>query len=138
MSGKYPNTFYRVSVKAIIRNDKDKVLVVKEKGSAWSLPGGGIDHGETAHDALKRELYEEALIKSEFTERIVDTETMFVVEKDSWLLWLVYEVDVKELEYGVGEDCDEVAFIDPETLNGHAKITLSRSEKLVYKFASKQ
>lgn len=138
MSGKYPNTFYRVSVKAIIRNDKGEVLVVKEKGSAWSLPGGGIDHGETAHDALKRELYEEALIKSDFTERIVDTESMFINEKDSWLLWLVYEVNVENLDYGVGEDCDEVAFINPESLNGHAKIVLSRSEKLVYKFTSRR
>ncbi len=35
--GKYPNTFYRVSLKAIIRDDRGYVLRVKEAGSsAWS------------------------------------------------------------------------------------------------------
>jgi 8-oxo-dGTP pyrophosphatase MutT (NUDIX family) len=63
MSGKYQTTFYRVSLKAINCNSNGEVLVVKENGSAWSLPGGGIDHEETIHGALKRELYEEALIE---------------------------------------------------------------------------
>jgi 8-oxo-dGTP pyrophosphatase MutT (NUDIX family) len=132
MSGKYPNTFYRVSIKAIIRNDKNEVLVVKEKGSAWSFPGGGMDHGEAIHDALKRELYEEVLITSPFTETIVGTEAVFVESKDTWLLCLVCDVVVDGLTYGIGEDADDVAFIDPITL----KNSTSRSERLVYKFAT--
>ena len=42
----YPNTFYRVSVKALIKNEQDQVLVIKENQDTWSLPGGGLDHGE--------------------------------------------------------------------------------------------
>lgn|GEM_PF-2899482 len=34
----YPNTFYRVSVKAVIRDANDRVLVVKENQDTWSLP----------------------------------------------------------------------------------------------------
>ena len=53
----YPEAFYRVSLKAIIRNALGHVLLVKESGSeSWSFPGGGIDHGETELDALRREL----------------------------------------------------------------------------------
>ncbi|RYH58779.1 MAG: NUDIX hydrolase, partial [Alcaligenaceae bacterium] len=55
----YPNAFYRVSVKALIRDDAGNVLVVKENQDTWSLPGGGIDHGEVPEVALLRELKEE-------------------------------------------------------------------------------
>jgi 8-oxo-dGTP pyrophosphatase MutT (NUDIX family) len=49
---------YRVSAKAIIIRE-NKILLVKETGNWWSLPGGGIDHGETVVTALSRELSEE-------------------------------------------------------------------------------
>lgn len=130
MSGKYPDAFYRVSLKAIIRNDAGEVLVVKENGSKWTLPGGGMDHGETTHDALKRELFEEALITSSFTEKLVDTTSLYLEKREAWLLWLVYEVEVDHLEYSVGADADEVAFINPELF----KNSKYRSEQLVYEF----
>ena len=133
MSGKYPNTFYRVSLKAIIRNENGEVLVVKEKGSQWTLPGGGIDHGESIHDALKRELYEEVLIDSPFTEQLVDSESMYIETKEAGLLWLVFIVKVEGLKYSLGQDADEVAFINPDQF----KDSTYRSEQLVYKFAAK-
>ena len=66
--GKYPNTFYRVSIKALIKNDRGEVLVVKEHQDKWELPGGGLDQGETIHDCLKRELKEELNVTNEFSE----------------------------------------------------------------------
>lgn len=132
MSGKYPDAFYRVSLKAIIRNDAGEVLVVKENGSKWTLPGGGMDHGETAHDALKRELFEEALITSDFKENLINTTSLYLEKREAWLLWLVYEVRVDHLEYGVGADADEVAFMHPELF----KNSEHRSEQLVYEFTT--
>ena len=131
MSGKYPNAFYRVSLKALIRNDKGEVLVVKERSKGWELPGGGFDHGENIHDALKRELYEEVLITSSFTEKLIDVEPIYVENKESWTLWLVYEVDLEKLEYGIGADADEVAFIDPNTLRDSEYLF----ERLIYKLS---
>ena len=131
MSGKYPNTFYRVSLKAIIRNKNNEVLVVKEKGSQWSLPGGGMEHGEDVHEALKRELYEEVLIDSTFRETLVDSATMYLERKEAWLLWLVFKVEIENLAYGVGEDADEVAFVNPAIFKDSPYL----SEQLVYKFA---
>lgn len=133
MSGKYPTTFYRVSLKAIIRNDAGDVLVVKENGSNWSLPGGGMDHEETVHQALTRELYEEVLIEEDFSETLLDTAIMYVESKEAWLLWLVYKIDIGEFTYGIGKDADEVAFINPNTF----KDSLYKSEQLVYEFAAK-
>lgn len=132
MISKYPNTFYRVSVKAIIRNDKGEVLLVKENSDSWNFPGGGINHGETIHEAFKRELYEEILLESDFTEKIIDTDSFFVEDKEAWLLWLVHEVEIKDLKYGIGEHANEVAFIDPLTL----KNSKYRSEQRVYKLTT--
>ncbi|HSX31548.1 MAG TPA: NUDIX hydrolase [Candidatus Saccharimonadales bacterium] len=50
---------YRVAIRALIMQD-GKVLLVKEKDdNRWALPGGGVDHGETAESTLRREVEEE-------------------------------------------------------------------------------
>jgi ADP-ribose pyrophosphatase YjhB (NUDIX family) len=130
---KYPSPYYRASIKAIIRNDKNEVLVCKEKGQrgAWNLPGGGMDHGETIEQALKREMYEEALITASFTALAVGAQPMYLSSHQAWQLWVVYELTLeKGYTYGAGVDADEVAFIDPKTL----KDSSLRSERLVYKW----
>lgn len=129
--GKYPNTFYRVSIKAIIRNEKDEVLLVKEKGGSWSLPGGGMDHGETANQALAREMFEEVLITAPFEANIIGINPRFVKNKQAWLLWVVYELSIKPpFAYGKGVDADDVAFIDPAIFKDSDIV----SEQLVYKW----
>ena len=38
---------FRISIKALIYNESGDLLVVKEHGLNWGLPGGGMDFGET-------------------------------------------------------------------------------------------
>ena len=53
--------FYRLSSHAVILNEKNEVLLLKATYAdcAWGLPGGGLDMGETIHEALIRECREE-------------------------------------------------------------------------------
>src|SRR6266540_4453287 len=55
-----PDAFYRVSVKLIIKNQNDELLVVKDTATdTWKVPGGGLDHGETIKQTAEREVQEE-------------------------------------------------------------------------------
>jgi 8-oxo-dGTP diphosphatase len=55
-----PDAFYRVSIKLIIKNSEDKLLVVMDKNTDdWEVPGGGLDHGETIKQTAEREIQEE-------------------------------------------------------------------------------
>lgn len=128
---KYPNTFYRVTVKGIIRDEKRRVLVVKEGSDNWSLPGGGIDHGEGLEKALAREMYEEALITQPFTAKTLGTDSFFVQDKEAYLMWVVCELQFDSpLQYGIGADARDAQFIDPRDF----KNSRHRSERLAYKW----
>lgn len=54
----------REAVRALVLDPADRVLLVRfefpNTGTRWALPGGGLEPGESDHDALRRELAEEA------------------------------------------------------------------------------
>lgn len=51
-----------VGVFAAIFDDAGRILLVRSATGrkGWSLPGGGIERGESPHDALRREVAEES------------------------------------------------------------------------------
>lgn len=53
----------REAVRALILDPHDRVLLVRfefpNTGTRWALPGGGLEPGESDHEALQRELAEE-------------------------------------------------------------------------------
>jgi len=130
----FPSTFYRVSLKAIIRNGDGDILVNKEAGRGdWSLPGGGWDHGETKIECMKRELSEEIGYQGDLIMNLVGvSEPVFMPTKQNWLIWVVYDVFTENNNFSIGGDSDEICFIDPEFLAESTKIV----EKLTYKFSS--
>ncbi len=53
-----------LGVRAFLRNDVGEILLVRHTYvSGWHLPGGGIEPGETALEAVKKEVREEASIE---------------------------------------------------------------------------
>lgn len=116
MAGKYPNTFYRVAAKALIRDDKGQILLVKEKSDKWDLPGGGLDHGEDPEDGIKREILEEIGISSGITVgKSIRQKSFWMADKQAWLMWIVYEVTLSDWQnFQPGEGVTDIAFIDPK------------------------
>jgi 8-oxo-dGTP diphosphatase len=58
----------RVAAYALIRRD-DRMLLARlapqVRFQGWTLPGGGVDHGEHPREALRREVFEEAGLHAE-------------------------------------------------------------------------
>ncbi len=122
-NGQYPNTFYRVSAKAVIRNTAGEVLVIKEHQDKWELPGGGLDHGESVHDCLERELREELGMTNAFTEQFSKVETQYMPSRpdkqlDFWKMSMYFDVVVEgELTIVLGEGITEARFMPADVLN---------------------
>ena len=52
-------SFYRVSLKALITDKHGKALLVKNSEGRWAVPGGGWDHGESVEACIRREIMAE-------------------------------------------------------------------------------
>lgn len=111
----YPNAYYRVSVKAVVRDNCGKVLLVKEHNDYRVLPGGGIDHGESVQEALQRELTEEVgsdiQVKSANS---IGVSTFYTRTHKAWFMWLIFEVILDNLDNI--KTSNNIEFVDIKTL----------------------
>ena len=107
------NTYYRGTIKAVIRNNDGSVLVVKESSDFIDLPGGGIDHGETVKEALARELFEEIGYSGKFHFLYRDTLTYYSKRLRYCCMHLIFDVVLDDYQGTVGLDAERVEFINP-------------------------
>lgn len=108
----YPSPFYRVVAKAFITNQAGHVLVVRESDEFWSLPGGGIEHGETAETCLKREIKEELGVADIHVDKIVHSATIHLDRRDIWMSWNVYTASIGDDEFTYGDGVTDARYID--------------------------
>ena len=134
--GRGTDYLYRVSLKCLVKNDQDQVLVVKETGRDWwDLPGGGMDHGEDFKTALAREMQEEVNYSGDFTYRIIAADDPGVLKRaNSWQIRLVFELKTDNMTFSPGADGDEVAFMNPDDFQNSA----DKMERLIYKYSRLQ
>lgn len=111
---------FRVSLKAVIRNDRGELLIVKEKNHRkWSLPGGGLDWGETYEQAMRRELQEEVGYTGELTMKLLaadDAKPLKNREQETLQVRLIYEVIPQTYEFVSGVEADGIAWVTREVI----------------------
>lgn len=109
---------YRVSSKAIIRDDIGNFLAVKEAGRPWwDFPGGGLDYGETVKECLERELKEEVGMTCGFTYRVIGAEDPDINHRLNVMqMNVICEVFPERFEFTAGEDGDEIGFFSLEQI----------------------
>ena len=116
---------YRVSVKALIQDEAGRTLVVRtgnDKG--WTLPGGGMDHGEDIIEGLRRELQEEL-----GTQRVEIGKSSILIQNSQaeagstyeglWVLRPVYEARLSREDVSLDDAPDgmDYDYIDIKTLD---------------------
>jgi 8-oxo-dGTP diphosphatase len=89
---------YRISVKAIAKNDEGKILLIREKDGSWELPGGGLEHGEDPIIGLQREVSEETGFTVDWMSD--QPKAFWTIRKDvgspdlKWFAFVAYEAKV--------------------------------------------
>lgn len=113
-----PSGYYRVSIKALILDETHrKFAVILEDNGLWEIPGGGLDHGESYEECLKRELIEETglvVVKvNPFPSYCLVGKNM----KGRWSVNIVFEVKVRDFNFTPSDECRELRFISPEEID---------------------
>lgn len=130
----HKDSLYRVSLKAVIRNEKGELLVVKENDrDIWDLPGGGMDHGETFEEAMKRELLEEISYQGKLKMKIAGLNEAKVLAnrpQETWQMHVIYEVQTEHIDFKPGSDAKALKFVNRKMLDSDA----DSYAKLVYAY----
>jgi 8-oxo-dGTP pyrophosphatase MutT (NUDIX family) len=112
-----PSPFYRVAAKALIMDDRQRLLVAFNSDGHYEIPGGGWEHDETLEECLKRELVEELGVKP------VDIGPIeFIYRGESTHGWKVLRIVVRaKLEtrmFRPGDDMTATKFVTKEEFPG--------------------
>ncbi len=106
---------FPVSVKGVVLDPRQRVLLVKNERDEWELPGGRIEIGESPENCVAREIFEETQWKVA-TGPVLDT-------------WMHYIREVERHVFIVTYGCWPVSDVAPVLSHEHKEIGLfARSE----------
>ena len=106
---------YRVTVKGLVRDNTGRLLFVRERGGAWDLPGGGLEHGEGLEQALRREFREEIQAEIETLPTAPVIIPTWHSKFDDPVLIIAFEVTLLG-EPQASEETEELAYLHPQDI----------------------
>jgi ADP-ribose pyrophosphatase YjhB (NUDIX family) len=104
---------FQVFSVAVIFNADRKVMLVKstyQRHHPWGLPGGSLEYGETAEEALLREIHEE----TNFT--IAIERFLFVKTWRPDRVGLYYLCKIVDGEFHPSDEVSELGYFSPDAL----------------------
>jgi 8-oxo-dGTP pyrophosphatase MutT (NUDIX family) len=108
--------FYRVSVKALVFDDQQRLLVVQVPEGTWEMPGGGWEEDEPDAEACLRREFEEELGRSDLTVGALRFAYRTPTPRGCYAVRLVYEVTLAKHNVSPGPGMVGAKFVTPEEL----------------------
>ncbi len=109
--------FYRVSVKGIIIDDQDRILLARESDGTWDMLGGGLDHNEDPIVCLKREIQEETgLIVTKVWPAPKYFITAHKASNNLYIANAVYQIELASLDFTPSDECQELRFFSAQEM----------------------
>ncbi|HSX34706.1 MAG TPA: NUDIX hydrolase [Candidatus Saccharimonadales bacterium] len=112
---KLPSPYYRVTTRAIILDDRMRLLIIENDDGTYELPGGGWEHKESFEACIKREVKEELGVDVLF---VGDIWFQYRGKRKGrpWFLRLCTPVLVKSNDFKLGKGMKAVHFVNRQTL----------------------
>jgi 8-oxo-dGTP diphosphatase len=117
----------RIAAYGVCRDADGRLLLARASSSLtvrgrWFLPGGGVQHGESPSDSLRREMDEEtglAVVLGPLLEVLSDVRTVPPDKTNLHTVRLIYQVDSWEGQLRPESDgtTDAVGWFTPDELN---------------------
>jgi ADP-ribose pyrophosphatase YjhB (NUDIX family) len=122
---------FQVFAAGVIFNQDDRILLVKstyQRFHPWGLPGGSLEYGESAEDAVKREVWEE-------TGLVIEIKRLLLVKTwspDRVGMYYLCEIiggeihstdEVSEAGYFSLDDLPDVRFVDIDLIKELYRLT---------------
>jgi len=131
------DNLFIITQNAILLNEKNEALILRDPRGKWLLPGGRMEARETWLKGLKREVFEEAKIKDFKITNIIDIDNWYDKNENKYFYGVTFVGTVRNItKIKLSDEHDQYAWINSKTLNQYEfwhKHIKQRLEKILKK-----